>query len=75
MEQNENSLSVLKIAPGQYPQQVEMPSTRSGASWGTRCCCALRCSKLVPSPEAFWARTEEVKVWQLIFPCRAISAR
>ena len=24
MEQNENSLSVLKIAPGQYPQQVEI---------------------------------------------------
>ena len=24
MEQNENTLSVLKIAPGQYPQQVEM---------------------------------------------------
>ena len=24
MEQNENTLSVLKIAPGQYPQQVEI---------------------------------------------------
>ena len=24
MKQNENTLSVLKIAPGQYPQQVEM---------------------------------------------------
>ena len=24
MEQNENTLSVLKIAPGQHPQQVEM---------------------------------------------------
>ena len=24
MEQNENILSVLKIAPGQYPQQVEI---------------------------------------------------
>ena len=52
-----------------------MPSTRSGASWGTRCCYALRCSRLVPSPEAFWAHTKEVEFWQLIFPCRAISAR
>ena len=24
MEQNENTLSVLKIAPGQHPQQVEI---------------------------------------------------
>ena len=24
MEQTENTLSVLKIAPGQYPQQVEI---------------------------------------------------
>ena len=24
MEQNENTFSVLKIAPGQYPQQVEI---------------------------------------------------
>ena len=24
MEQNENTLSVLKITPGQYPQQVEI---------------------------------------------------
>ncbi len=24
MEQKENTLSVLKIAPGQYPQQVEI---------------------------------------------------
>ena len=24
MEQNENTLSLLKIAPGQYPQQVEI---------------------------------------------------
>ena len=24
MKQNENTLSVLKIAPGQYPQQVEI---------------------------------------------------
>ena len=24
MEQNENTLSVLKIAPGQQPQQVEI---------------------------------------------------
>ena len=24
MEQTENALSVLKIAPGQYPQQVEI---------------------------------------------------
>ena len=40
-----------------------------------RCCYALRCSRLVPSPEAFWAHTKEVEFWQLIFPCRAISAR
>ena len=26
MEQNENTLSVLKIAPGQFPQQVEIDS-------------------------------------------------
>ncbi|MSC73108.1 hypothetical protein GKD96_13520, partial [Faecalibacterium prausnitzii] len=32
-----------------------MPSTRSGASWGTRCCSALRCSRLVLLPGAFWA--------------------
>ena len=28
MEQNENTLSVLKIAPGQHPQQVEMDSSQ-----------------------------------------------
>ena len=28
MEQNENTLSVLKITPGQYPQQVEIQSGR-----------------------------------------------
>ncbi len=29
MEQNENTLSVLKIAPGQHPQQVEILSIGS----------------------------------------------
>ena len=28
MEQNENTLSVLKIAPGQHPQQVEIDNDR-----------------------------------------------
>ncbi|MEQ2376693.1 TraM recognition domain-containing protein [Faecalibacterium sp. CLA-JM-H7B] len=36
MEQNENTLSVLKIAPGQYPQQVEIDGMEYGsARWGT----------------------------------------
>lgn len=42
MEQNENTLSVLKIAPGQYPQQVEIDNNlKSLAGGGGRhdCCC------------------------------------
>ena len=38
--------------------QPDMPSTRSGASWGTRCCCALRCSRLVLLPGAFWVHID-----------------
>ena len=66
-----STLSCSKMSP--YPV---MPSTRSGASWGTRCCCALHCSRLVLSPGAFWAHINRgAKFWQLIFLCRAISAR
>ncbi len=56
----------------QYPG---MPSTRSGASWGIPFCSASRCSRLALSPEAFWAHTKRWNYWQLIFPCRAISAK
>ena len=34
MEQNENTLSVLKIAPGQYPQQVEIDNDLKGFAAG-----------------------------------------
>ena len=48
MEQNENTLSVLKIAPGQYPQQVEIDNDLKalqqvvGGSIGTILRCANR---------------------------------
>ena len=36
MEQNENTLSVLKIAPGQHPQQVEIDNNLKAAGGGGR---------------------------------------
>ena len=37
MEQNENTLSVLKIAPGQYPQQVEIDNNlKAWRRWAAR---------------------------------------
>ena len=38
MEQNENTLSVLKIAPGQHPQQVEIDNDLKPCSrlWAAR---------------------------------------
>ena len=57
-------------------QETGMPSTRSGASWGIPCCSASRCSRPALSPKLCWVPIDsEVKFWQLIFPCRAISAR
>ena len=40
MEQTENTLSVLKIAPGQYPQQVEIDNDLK------------HCSRLSAAPSA-----------------------
>ena len=38
MEQNENTLSVLKIAPGQHPQQVEIDNNLKALqeAWAAR---------------------------------------
>ena len=46
MEQNENTLSVLKIAPGQHPQQVEIDNNLKAlqeAVGGIDWCCLPLC--------------------------------
>ena len=53
-----------------------MPSTQSGALSAIRCCSASHCSKPARLQKLCWVPIDsEVKIWQLIFPCRVTSAR
>ena len=55
MEQNENTLSVLKIAPGQYPQQVEIDNDLKalqqavGGPFGAKSISEIACNGAAPA--------------------------